>query len=716
MKRGKIPAALPILRRTLPVTLGRTETTEKGDERTPIAISSEHPVERWFGREILDHSASAIDRTYLDQGMAVLCEHDTREHIGVLEDVELGADRVLRGFVRYDDGPEAERVKRQVKNGIKRFTSVGYALHDIKLEESADDGDTYRATRWTPLEVSFVAIPADPSVGANRSGEDELLYPVRLTSTEGKMRRKKARAEDEELNAGAEVEEEEERSEDEDLDEDEERSEDEELDEDEERSEDDEDEEKDEDARGRGALRRRRKARSALNRPGMARRSAVSDRNTAAGNGAVTGDTRVRILGDERARVAEITALCEEHGFNQKRSEWITSGASIADVRKEVLTGVRERMGKPTQSGKPIVDMSEKEARRYSFARAIFAHIPELAGTVDAGFEREVEQEIEKKLPSEYKRRGGVLIPTMLSRAGLDSATSTKGTELKFTQPGDFIDLLRARMVLRQIGARVLAGLTGPVSFPRQTAAASGSWVGENPGSDVADSNLLLDLVTLAIKTYQASTSFSRQLLVSAISSSVDAEQMVREDLAKVHALAMDKAGIDGLGSSNQPRGILNVTGIGSVAGGTNGLAPAYAHMVDLETEVAIDNADIGSLAYLTNAKVRGKLRKTEQFATTNGQPVWTGGIEGEVNGYRAFASTQVPSDLDKGTSTGVCSAIIFGNFEDLIFGEWGALELVVDPYRLKKQGMIEVTSFQMADVVVRHPESFAAMKDALTT
>lgn len=713
-KRQRIPAALPILRRTLPVTLGRTEAggTEKdGDERTPIAISSEHPVDRWFGREILDHSPSAIDRTYLDQGMAVLCEHDTREHIGVLEDAELGADRVLRGFVRYDDSPEAERVKRQVKNKIKRFVSVGYALHDLKLEESADHGDTYRATRWTPLEVSFVAIPADPSVGANRSTEDEVLYPVRLTSNEGKMRRRKgARTEGEELKDEdrEDLEDDEERS-DEGLEGDEEDRSDEELEDDEERDEDEEDEE----ARGRGASRRRRKNRPAFNRPGTARRSAVSDRHTAAGNGTATGDVRVRILEGERSRVAEITALCEEHGFNAKRSGWINDGVSIEAVRREILTGVRERMAKPTQSGGPIVDLSAKESRRYSYGRAILA----AAGVdVDAGFEREIEQEIEKKLPSEYKRRGGVLIPTMLTRAGLDATNATKGTELKFTQPGEFIDLLRARMVLRAMGARVLSGLTGPVSFPRQTAAASASWIGENSGADVADSNLLLDTVTLAIKTLMASTSFSRQLLVSALSSSVDAEQMVREDLAKIHALELDRAGINGSGAANIPRGILNVVGIGSVAGGANGAAPTYAHMVDLETEVATDNADIGSLAYLSNAKVRGKLRKTETFAGSNGKPVWDGGIEGEVNGYKAFASNQVPSNLTKGTANGVCSAVIFGNFDDAVYGEWGALELIADPYRLKKQGMIEVTSFQMADFIVRHPESFSAMADALTT
>jgi HK97 family phage major capsid protein len=359
-------------------------------------------------------------------------------------------------------------------------------------------------------------------------------------------------------------------------------------------------------------------------------------------------------------------------------------------------------MKKPTPARVPV-ELNDTRAQAYSFARAIAPNGCPSSSSM-AGFEREIGQELEKKLPQEYKRRGGILLPTVTTRAGLDSATATKGNELKFTQPGDFIDLLRARMKTRALGARILGGLTGPVSFIKQTGAASGSWLAENPGADVADSNLLLALVTLAIKTYQASTSFSRQLLVSAISGSVDAEQMVRDDLALVHALALDSAGIQGSGAANQPRGVLNTAGIGAEVGGANGAAATYANMVNMETTVAVANADVDSMAYLTTPGQRGKLKQIAQLANTANIPVWH---DGEVNGYRAEVSTQVPSNLTKGTAVGICSAIIFGDWSQLVYGEWGVLELITDPFRLKKQGMIEVTSFQMADVGVRIPAAF---------
>jgi HK97 family phage major capsid protein len=330
-----------------------------------------------------------------------------------------------------------------------------------------------------------------------------------------------------------------------------------------------------------------------------------------------------------------------------------------------------------------------------------------------AGFEREVSNEIARKLG---RQASGFFMPTNLrmpdnmgQRAVNVAGTDNVGGFTVATELQSVIDLLRARMMTRALGARVLTGLQGDIAFPRITGGAALSWVGENPGSEVGESNLAFDQVVLTPKTAQASIPVSRQLLVQ---SSFDVEMMIRSDLATVGALGLDLAAINGSGSSNQPTGILNTSGIGAVAGGTNGLAPTWAHIVDLETQVAIDNADLGSLAYLTNSKVRGKLKTTEKASST-AQFVWE---NGELNGYRAEASNQVPGNLTKGTATGVCSAIIFGNWNDLIIGEWGAMEIIVDPYSLKKKGLVELTSIMMADVAVRHPESFASMKDALTS
>jgi HK97 family phage major capsid protein len=188
---------------------------------------------------------------------------------------------------------------------------------------------------------------------------------------------------------------------------------------------------------------------------------------------------------------------------------------------------------------------------------------------------------------------------------------------------------------------------------------------------------------------------------------------MVQSDIATVLGLAIQQAAINGSGASNQPSGLLTLVTPG-VIGGTNGLAPTWAHQVALETAVAVANADVSNMAYLTNAKVRGKLKSTEKATGTTGNFIWSEGTT-PINGYQAAITNAVPSNLTNGTSSGVCSAIIFGNFSDLLIGMWGGLDLMVDPYTGSTAGTVRVVALQDVDVAVRNVESFATMVDALT-
>jgi HK97 family phage major capsid protein len=160
------------------------------------------------------------------------------------------------------------------------------------------------------------------------------------------------------------------------------------------------------------------------------------------------------------------------------------------------------------------------------------------------------------------------------------------------------------------------------------------------------------------------------------------------------------------------PTGLLTAAGVGSVVGGTNGALVTYQHIIDLETAVANANGIQGNLAYLTNAKVRGKLKSTFTNSTYGEIPLWN---DERLNGYAAVASNQVSSALTKGTASGVCSAVIFGNWSDLIIGQWGGIEIAVDPATYFSSGDIQIRVLADVDVAVRHSASFAIMKDALT-
>lgn len=598
--------------------------TVEVDTRTiEFPFSSELPVERWFGNEVLSHRSGAADLARLNDGGALLYNHNVDEIIGVVERAWMSENRG-HARVRFAKTARADEIFGMVQDGIMRNVSFGYRISE--MTETLDDGQpTYTATRWEPFEISLVTVPADPTVGIGRADANE-KRPVVLN-----------RAEPEAPTA-----------------------------------------------------------------PNTEKEIEMSDTD------ASVTDAGVAAALAERARISAISALGTRHGNADLARTLIDSGKSLDEARAAFLESITGKQEPMTSAPSPEIGLSKTESRSFSFLRALNA----LANPTDrraleaAAFELECSDAVGSKIG---KRAQGIYVPFEVLSRDLTVGTTTAGGHTVATDvmASDFISLLRNRMATAALGARMMSGLVGNVAIPRQTGGATAYWVAE--GSAPTESQQAFDQVTLSPKTVGAFTDISRKLLLQ---SSVDIEALVRSDLATVLALAIDAAAINGSGSSNQPRGILNVSGIGSVVGGTNGAAPDWADMVDLESAVSSANADVGNLAYLTNAKVRGKLKQTEKASST-GQFVWENG--NTVNGYNAAVSNQVPSNLTKGSSSGVCSAIVYGNFSDLLVGMWGTLDLTVDPYSQSTSGTMRVVALQDVDVAVRHAESFAAMVDALT-
>lgn len=139
------------------------------DARTvEVAVSSEFPVRRWFGMEILDHSPESVDLSRLNAGAPLLDMHDRWTQIGVVEEAWLDDDKKLRARVRFSKNPHAEEVWQDVVDKIRQNISVGYDPQIMRLERTEGDLKFYRVTTWVPYEVSSVSIPADPTVGVDR--------------------------------------------------------------------------------------------------------------------------------------------------------------------------------------------------------------------------------------------------------------------------------------------------------------------------------------------------------------------------------------------------------------------------------------------------------------------------------------------------------------------------------------------------------------------
>lgn len=429
---------------------------------------------------------------------------------------------------------------------------------------------------------------------------------------------------------------------------------------------------------------------------------------------------------DKIAPKGQLSDNALETRFNKLADRCEKLDAVIADRQKYVER--RDRMQRlsggapgspanPPQPGHPmrgpeteqrdLLDNIDAGKTRYSLLRAL--DLVSRGKALD-GLEGEVNQEIESR---SGKAAGGFYMPWTLPLYNL-RATMPRGYEerafnlsggaglIPNVLSGNMIDVLRNRMVMSQLGAVMLTGMVGTFDIPKVTGTGTAYWVGE--AGDVTGSQPATTQVEFAPTTVGAYTDITRRLLKQ---SGWDAEQLVRNDLMKILQLELDRVGINGSGASNQPEGILQNDSLEIIEIGTDGGAATFRKIVELETAVASQNADLGSLAYLTSAQGRGALKTTRKDAGS-GIMLYE---RDELNGYRALASQQVPANLTKGDGENLTS-VLFGNFNDAVYAFWGAIDVNVDTASLSKSGGLRIVLLADAQFKLRRIESFAAIVD----
>lgn len=572
-------------------TIERAWGADQNERRVRLAFSSEHPVEREFGYEVLDHSAESIDLEFLSSGRApLLLDHDPRQQIGVVESVEvIGSARSARATVRLGKGALADEIYTDITDGIRGNISVGYRVS--KMERSTEElngRSVFRVTKWSPMEISVVSLPADTSakVGIGRSLEivsetkDEKMEEVKVTE----------------------------------------------------------------------------------------------QRN-------------------ERKEIAEILALGTRHNQRDLAERSIVEGKTLEQFRGELLNTLES---KPLE--KPL-ELTEKEERSYSLMRALRAAASQNWNL--AGFEKEVSDEIGRQTGRDAR---GFFVPaqgwaTRTVKAVTGSSGSGANTIGEDYRPGNFIEALVSQSVAGQLGVQVLQGLQGDVAIPKMSASTSAGWITE--AGSVGNNEPTYAQVTMSPKTLANKVAVSRKMLIQ---SDPSVEQTVRNNVTRVFAAAIDNAIFSGSGSAGQPTGILNTNGIGDVSsGGTSGNAAlTYGNVVDIWSEVAADNALLGSLAWVTHPRVVGKLMQTLVESSTDSRMIMMG--PDELLGYGVTQTTQMPSSSPY--------ALLFGNFADALLGFFSGLDVVVDPYASAGNATTNLYFYQDVDVAVARAESFAAAQD----
>ena len=403
---------------------------------------------------------------------------------------------------------------------------------------------------------------------------------------------------------------------------------------------------------------------------------------------------------------AELDAKVRELEACQDVAQRKTLADETAALTRELGDAQIEEAARKALANQRVLSPKEKEeVRQFSISKFLReAQHDNLTG---------VEAEMAKEGEAEFKRSGinpaanSVYIPSFALRSYDDTNATESGYGDAFKEEKFFSyeGKLRGEMLAARLGVNFIDNLTGNLNIV--TGGADAAWVAEDVAATKAKPAYAK--MTLSPKRLQVLQGVTYDL-IHQNSASVDA--LIMADMVKAHAAALDAAIFAGSGSSGQPTGVLGRAG-NTVSIDSTGGPITYAKLVEMEQMVGEDNGLLDeTLAYVSNAKVMGKLKTIPQVA---GYP-WYLLNEGKVNGYPFFMSNALPSNLTKSTGSNL-SAAIFGPFSQVICGTWGGgLQFIIDPYTAKASGVLEVTAIAYHDVAVRHADAFAKIVDIATT
>lgn len=635
----------PLLERVRDLSSGGVSVRDDGS--VEMSFSSEAEIEMWPGEfEVLSHDPGACDMSRMQASGCLLFNHNRNFPLARVDGIRIDSDKMGRCIIpkeaRAQDDAAAQ-VWRNIDAGVLRSTSVGYKVLAYTQEKREDGTVLYRVTKWQPSEVSIVTVPADISTGVDRADN--------TTNTDEMNKRNRYQRRFQEADTGANA------------------------------------------TTGTAKL-------GTQENPVTGTISIEQER--------ATGATA------ERQRMSTILEACRSYNTPEIAERALKEGLNLEQVRGLILEQVNQRNQNLAQAGKPI-GMNEREVANFRFMNLLRA----LADPTNPRAQEAAKAELDacRAAGDQIKHRSlkGVMIPTDVLLAPLDSTgrqrdaaisvvggagyTGTGGNVIATTLlASSFIEILRHKCVLMKLGTQ-LGGLVGNFEIPKMTSSQfGGGWIGE----DAVAPNTQVDFgqIPLSAKTAAAYAYITRKMLTQP---SIGVEALVRMDIAKKLAQVLDSAGYYGTGTASDPTGLKNTNGINAVQFAAAN--PTYAELVEMETRIALDDADVDTMAYVANAAFRGYAKTTLKFPliqngggqitqVSNGGTIWEPG--NTVNGYACPITNQV--------TTG---DMFFGNWSDMLIGLWGGLEILADPYTKSTQGGIIVSAFQDMDIAIRRVQSF---------
>jgi HK97 family phage major capsid protein len=668
VKKSSPPQTLPIQTRSFQVNRQAIDEKKRTAE---FSFSSETPVERWWGIEILDHAKDSMRTDRILAGAPLLDMHDWDKQIGVIEDAWIEKKRGI-ALARFSKNPAADEVFKDVIDEIKSNVSVSYIIHELVLVKQSDDGpDEYRVSDWEPIELSIVSVPADISVGldrvqADRSGQTD--FAVRIRNSDNRQRPMRTKTADDPANGTAD------------------------------------------------------------------NQSAVSDQEITVVREQTRADETRRVrnileIGRRFNATSEAeTAVAEGRSLQEFEHYILTEKLHAKPI--QVPDGNSNFLGlSPKERGaysivKAIRELSTPGAQLTGLeaecSRAIERELSSLAPDLQRsrrGNSAYVPMDIRTPAPGSsfaLRQRPSLrdMNVSMTPNQGLDFVAEEFIPSL--------IDLLRNRLVIRAAGATILSGLQGMVVIPKQVGPTTAYWMTET--GVVPDSTPTTSQVPLRPRRLSAQTLYSQQLVAQ---SSLDIEAFVRRDLALTMAQKLDSTALfgDPTLDANSPRGLFGfltlppdpldlLDVIQQVAFQPVGANALYQDYIAFVTSLESGNIPFLSPAWLVNPATWGRGIGTPKFPNT-GFPIVESTPAGDtLLGYPYLRTNQIPSaplDIYSGR-------VIFGDFAQMLVGSWVGFQMVVDPFSKAGSAQVVVTVHQFADLNLRYRRAFCVSTNSGST
>lgn len=407
------------------------------------------------------------------------------------------------------------------------------------------------------------------------------------------------------------------------------------------------------------------------------------------------------------------TCELESRSFTEAESKSVDNlNADIAELdgkieRAENTEANITRMANTGATPSPDKEI-ENVKRSFSLSRAINGAMS--GGLTGAEAEAYQEAQIEARA-SGIQLAGNVAIPSSMLRearalgdAGLLSAGTNEGSDFVPTEHQGFIEALQPRLLVEELGATIINGVSGNLDMPRISAAGTAGW-GASEAAATPNSLLATDTLSLTPKRVGAFTTYTKQLLIQG-SPSVD--RIIADDLGRAIRNAVDAAAFNGTGSTGQPQGIFGTTGVNDQAD-TNGTALTNATLLKMITDVASQDGLTGGECFVVSPAAYQKLTSLVQVSGVSALMV-----NDMINGYKVYMSSHLNQNQDKGSVTAGTSQLMFGNFKNLMVCNWSGADLLIDPYTLGGTSEVKVIANKWMDLGARQPKAFATISDGI--